>query len=361
MDTSTNYVDVPLTKQGCFGQNDDHRLFAVVNNLSDAIAIHDVVQDQWGIVTDLKLAWWNKAFQDRRIRAVYRGDSLIKNYALPDIALGHINTAWTTGESIQIFQLSEETKPYYVDSHLGIEVVVTWKKFGNHIVESTSGINQCLAMRDHAQNQQSLVAIAGRKRALAVERERIARNLHDIVIQNLYATSLSLSIAGKQAGREVEIEFNRAIQSLDKIIVEIRNEILDLESKKSTQLRLRLEDTLIPILNPAGAEFDLFIEVPTLPEDVQVHIRSVCLEATSNAVRHGHASFIRIRISRHGDDLFLTVADNGSGIPEKSQRQNGLHNLRERALSLGGKMEIQKNTHGGTTISWSIPYPRWTS
>ena len=345
----------------CFKRAAHDRFEMIVNSLPDAIAIHDVHVDQWGVITDVTLSWWNVAFQERRIRQVQYGDSLRETYFSPDSALSHINEAWETGESIQVFHLDHDTKPYYTYSDHNLDVVVTWKRFGDHIVEATSGIAEVLALRDFTQNQQSLVAIASRKRAMAVERERIARNLHDVVIQNLYATSLSMAIAGKKAGAGVETEFNRAIESLDSIINEIRNEILDLESQKSSQLRLRLEDTLVPILNPTNAEFELFIEVPTLPEDVQAHIRAVCLEATSNAVRHGKASRIRIRISRHGDSLYCTVADNGTGIPEKHRRQNGLHNLRDRAQSLGGNMEIQRNTHGGTTISWSIPYPRWKS
>lgn len=345
----------------CFNKNGLDQFVAILDNLPDAVAVHDVVLDAWGVITDLKMSWWNKTFQERRVRQVHVGDSMRETYFLPDSVLSYVNTAWEEGEAIQVFQLCEDTKPYYTHSDQNIDVVVIWKRYGQHIVESTSGISEVKALREHAENQQSLLAIASRKRAMAIERERIARNLHDVVIQNLYATSLSLSMAGKRVGAIAEEEFNRAIHALERIIGEIRNEILDLESQKTSQLRLRLEDTLIPILNPTHAEFDLFIEVPTLPEDVQAHIRAVCLEAASNAVRHGGASRLRIRISRHGEELFLTIADNGCGIPDECTRQNGLQNMRQRALSLGGKMEIHKPPHGGTTISWSIPYPRWKS
>ena len=360
MDIKTSH-DVSSLCVNCFVSNDLDRFAAILNGLPDAIAIHDVQLDEWGAITDLKLSWWNKAYQDCRVRQVEKGSSLRETYFMPDSVLSYVNTAWDEGEVLEIFHLSEDTKPFYINSDQNIDVVVTWKRYGQEIVESTSSVKESLALRQYAQDHQSLLAIASRKRAMAVERERIARNLHDVVIQNLYATSLSLSIAGKKVGTIAEEEFNRAIHALDRIIAEIRNEILDLESQKTSQLRLRLEDSIIPILNPTHAKFDLFIEVPTLPEDVQEHIRAVCLEAASNAVRHGGASQLRIRISRHGDDLFLTIADNGSGIPAECQNQNGLHNMRQRALSLGGKMEIQQNTHGGATISWSIPYPRWKS
>lgn len=74
-------------------------------------------------------------------------------------------------------------------------------------------------------------------------RERIARNLHDVLIQNLYATSLSLSVAGRQHDQRVQDEFNKAISSVDRVSAGIRGEILNVEAQKVSQLRLQLETT----------------------------------------------------------------------------------------------------------------------
>jgi signal transduction histidine kinase len=285
----------------------------------------------------------------------------MSSYVDPHVALSHVSEAWRQGESLQFFHIGEATKTRYLHSEADVDIFVRWKRIGDHIVEWSSSTVEMLALRDFVMDQQSLVAIAGRKRALAVERERIARNLHDVVIQNLYATSLTLSVAGRKYSIEVQEEFNQAISSLDRVIAGIRSEILNVESQKSSQLRLQLEDSLIPLLKHAHAGFDLSIEVPTLPTDVQGHVRAVCIEATSNAVRHGGATFIRVRLARHSNQLVLTIADNGSGLSSESQMHNGLHNMRERALSLGGTMEIYTQPEKGTTISWSIPYPRWQS
>ena len=345
----------------CFAHERPEKFVEIIEGLSDPIAIHDVVFDSWGAITDSTLCWWNEAFSAARVQSVEHGHSIMSTYVNPLVALAHVTEAWSTGESLQFFHIGDETKNRYLHPEADVDIFVRWKRIGDHVVEWSSGTDEMLALRNFVKDQESLVSIASRKRALAIERERIARNLHDVVIQNLYATSLSLSVAGRQNSGEVQAEFNKAIASLDRVIAGIRNEILNVESQKVSQLRLHLEDCLIPLIDHAQAGFDLSIEVPTLPSDVDAHVRAVCIEATSNAIRHGAASFIRIRLARFNNQLFLNIADNGSGISPESQLQNGLHNMRERALSLGGNMEIHTHPDTGTIISWSIPYPRWQS
>jgi signal transduction histidine kinase len=215
-------------------------------------------------------------------------------------------------------------------------------------------LNEVSELQRLINDQRTLVAIAARKRAIAVERERIARNLHDVVIQNLYATSLSLAVAGRGKDPETTAAFEKAIGAIDDVISEIRREILHVESRKASPLRLMLEDALIPILTPTETELELSIEVASVPGDIESHLRAVCIEGASNAVRHGNATRLNIRIVRSNRRLTLTIQDNGSGIPSTARMQNGLHNMRERAESLGGYMEIQTKKEG-TTVTWSIP------
>lgn len=347
--------------ESCFTLSNPEKFVTILAGISDPVAIHDVVVDEWNTVTDASLSWCNAAYAECRIHPVSLGDSLMSTYVEPHRALGHVCEAWEFGESLQLFHLGEEAKSHYVHFDTEVEVLVRWKRFENHIVEWSCSSLEVMAFQNFMKDQESLVAIAGRKRALAIERERIARNLHDVVIQNLYATALSLSVSGREYNTHIQEVFNKAISSIDRVIAGIRSEILDMEAQKVSQLRLQLEDCLIPLLEHAHAGFDLSIEVPTLPQNVQAHIRAVCIEATSNAVRHGGASSMGIRIARHDNQLVLTIADNGSGISPESQTQNGLHNMRERALSLGGTMEIHTQPDTGTIISWSIPYPRWQS
>jgi len=153
---------------------------------------------------------------------------------------------------------------------------------------------------------------------------------------------------------------NVAIDSLADVISEIRREILDVETRRASPLRLLLEDALIPILLPTNARLDLRIDAPDMNDEITRHIRAVCVEGTSNAVRHGHATLIAISIELTQSNLVVNITDDGIGIPEQMIVHNGLHNMRERAESLGGNMEIMSEQNKGTTVTWSIPNSGWS-
>jgi signal transduction histidine kinase len=337
-----------------FSSIDIDELVSVFYRLSDCIAIHEVVLDPWGSVIDARTVWWNKHYEDIRTQKVEFAQSITSSYFEPHIALAHVSEAWNSGHSLQLFEMDARTNGHYL--HNGdASTWINWQRLENHIVEVSSDVAEFKEMRRLLNDQQTLVAIASRKRAIAVERERIARNLHDVVIQNLYATSLSLAVDGRNKDAETQGSFNKAIAAINEVIAEIRREILHVESRKASPLRLHLEDVLIPVLHPTGTELELLIEVSSLPEVIEAHVRAVAIEGASNAVRHGAASLLKIQISRVERNIVLTITDNGRGIPSQVRLQNGLHNMRERAESIGGTMEIHSIPNIGTTVTWSVP------
>lgn len=337
-----------------FSSIDIDELVSVFYRLSDCIAIHEVVLDEWGSVIDGRLVWWNKHYEDIRAKPVEFAQSVTDSYFAPHISLAQMNEAWNSGHSLQLFEMDARTNGHYL--HVGeASTWVNWQRMGNHIVEVSSDLADFKEVQRLLNDQQTLVAVASRKRAIAVERERIARNLHDVVIQNLYATSLSLAVDGRNKDAETQESFNKAISAITEVISEIRREILHVESRKASPLRLQLEDVLIPVLHPTDAELELLIEVSALPEVIEGHVRAVVIEGASNAVRHGAASLLKIQIARLERNIVLTIADNGCGIPSEVRLQNGLHNMRERAESIGGTMEIHSKQNIGTTVTWSVP------
>jgi signal transduction histidine kinase len=112
-------------------------------------------------------------------------------------------------------------------------------------------------------------------------------------------------------------------------------------------------------LLPSDTQLDLRIDAPDLNDEVTRHVRAVCVEGTSNAVRHGGASLVSIGIVLKDKTLTVLISDDGSGIPKNVELHNGLHNMRERAETLGGSMEITSEKNQGTTIKWSIPCSGW--
>ncbi len=331
-------------------------LAAVLYRLDDHICVHRPIFDEFDAVVDGELVWWNESYRDVHRYDVQAGQKISEKYIDPHIALAHIATAWETGRSLQILELNPRLLA--VLRYQGDEegVWIHWLRISDLVIEVSSKVSEVLALRRLIGDQKSLLAIASRKRAMAVERERIARNLHDNVIQNLYATSLALSSVSRKAHGEVVRAINLAVDALADVIAEIRREILDIENQRASSLRLELEDVLIPILTPSGAQLELFINAAELDDKTIQHVRSVCIEGASNAVRHGQASNISVSVETTDDELILAVVDDGIGIDVNSIRHNGLHNMRERAETLGGNMEIQANINKGTTLTWSVPF-----
>jgi signal transduction histidine kinase len=195
------------------------------------------------------------------------------------------------------------------------------------------------------------------------DRERIARDLHDLVIQRLYATGMSLQGALPLIARpEVKERVNRAVDALDDTIGEIRSAIFALQARDSTSrpgLRGQLLGIADEMSGPLGFAPSLSLS-GALGEEIPNQIAEQALhalrEALSNAARHADASRVDVTVEA-GTDLVVVVSDNGSGMKDTTRR-SGLANLAERARQLGGTMDIESAAGvGGTELRWRVPLP----
>ncbi len=198
--------------------------------------------------------------------------------------------------------------------------------------------------------------------AVYEDRDRIARDLHDLVIQRLYATGMSLQGAiSLIATPDVAGRVSRAVDALDETIHEIRSSIFALQARREVAvpgLRARVlavADEMTPMLGfPPALQLDGWLD-DVMPDDVAEHLLSALREALSNVARHAGAS--RVDVSLHaGDEVSLVVADDGSGLKDVSRR-SGLANLEDRAVQLGGSMKVESAPGEGTTLSWRVPLP----
>jgi signal transduction histidine kinase len=195
--------------------------------------------------------------------------------------------------------------------------------------------------------------------AVFEDRDRIARDLHDLVIQRLYATGMSLQGAVSLiSSADVAQRVSSAVDSMDETIREIRSAIFALQTKpdeKPPGLRARIlqvADEAIAILGfPPGLQIDGRLD-DDVPADVGEQLISVLREALSNAARHSNATKVTVTV-RAAADLALMVRDNGVGM-KQSGRRSGLDNLQKRAAQLGGSFRIQSAT-GGTELDWRVP------
>jgi signal transduction histidine kinase len=198
-----------------------------------------------------------------------------------------------------------------------------------------------------------------RDRALTEDRDRIARDLHDSVIQRLFAIGLSLQGTARLVERpEAVMRIGEAIDKLDETIRQLRKAIFDIEltiNKEGLHPKvLDLVHELRPVL---GIHPQVSFSGPvdkmvtgTLAEEVLAVLR----ETLTNVGKHAEANQVVVTVTA-GDQLRLVVADDGKGIGEIAPGGHGLKNLRQRAERRGGGMEIGTSREGGTRLSWYVP------
>jgi signal transduction histidine kinase len=202
-----------------------------------------------------------------------------------------------------------------------------------------------------------------RELTLFDERERIARDLHDDVIQRIFATGLALQSAAQMStDARVTDRISRAIDDLDGTIRRVRSTIFQLQRPVDAPTSVRGQ--LVTICNEAaealGFEPELRIDGPidsALAPSLADHLLLVVREALSNVARHANASAVTVDVSARAGRLLVVVVDDGDGFVAAAVREgSGLKNLRSRAEELGGTFAIDAGQGTGTTISWEAPY-----
>jgi PAS domain S-box len=197
--------------------------------------------------------------------------------------------------------------------------------------------------------------------ALVDERERIARDLHDTVIQRLFAVGLSLQAAVTRAGTSPAPErMHQAIDDIDETIRDIRSAIFALHTRRPGGASLR--DDVITIAHEAaralGFEPAVGFDGPidsASTDSMHEHLVATLREALSNVAKHARATSVDVDVKIKQNDLVLWVTDNGIGIDDQPGAGNGLANMRDRAEVLRGRCQVSSPGTGGTSIEWRVP------
>lgn len=226
---------------------------------------------------------------------------------------------------------------------------------------SADQLDMMAAFADQAALAWQLAGTQRRMRELDVltDRDRIARDLHDHVIQRLFAVGLSLQgTIQRVRGPEVQQRLTDSVDDLQGVIQEIRTAIFDLHGASSgvTRLRQRLDEAIAQFSTTelrTSAQYSGPISV--IDAALADHAEAVVREAVSNAVRHANATTLNVNITV-GDDLCIEVVDDGRGIAPDVTR-SGLTNLRQRAEDAGGSFTVEAVALGGTRLKWCAPLP----
>ena len=198
-----------------------------------------------------------------------------------------------------------------------------------------------------------------REQILVLEdRERIARDLHDVVIQRLFATGLHLQTAAQLASRpDVAQRISGAVDDLDTTIRDIRTAIFELRTPVSAALRTEIRDLVSGAEQSLGFRPELRLDGPVdsaVPDELRPDLLAVIRETLSNAARHARASAVRVGVQAGNGRVTVTVTDNGVGTADAEPR-GGLVNLRERAERHGGTFMLRTASPTGTEAVWWVP------
>jgi signal transduction histidine kinase len=201
--------------------------------------------------------------------------------------------------------------------------------------------------------------------SLIADRERIGRDLHDTVIQRLFATGLSLQAGQRKVTDRPEVNerLERAVDDIDGIVREIRATIFALQSSGDDDRGVRAQvldvvEELTDVLPRAPrVRFDGPIDT-VVGDEVRDHLLPVIREALTNVAKHASASDIELELAADASGVRLRIVDDGIGISAAAAQGSGfgLTNLRERAEALGGRFSIaSEGPDGGTVVRWSVP------
>ena len=226
--------------------------------------------------------------------------------------------------------------------HAAIELVTTFA--------AQAGI--ALELADHRKDAERL--------AVFEDRDRIARDLHDLVIQRLYASGMKLQGVLPQITRpQVGERVNSVVDDLDVTIKDIRTAIFELQDRDDQErpgLRARVMEVLEQMTGPLELSSSVRLDDQLdsdVPNDISEDMLHALREALSNAARHGKATQVEVTVAV-GPELRLLVRDNGIGIGETGRR-SGLANIAQRAGQYGGTLTVAPAAGGGTELDWRAP------
>ena len=252
---------------------------------------------------------------------------------------------------------------------LGVPVRAGDRVFGNlYLTEKGGGFTE-----DDAQLVEALAAIAGsavanlrlqqklRRLAVVEDRERIARDLHDAIIQDLFAVGLVVQgLAARMDEARDRNDMEEAVERLDSAITELRRFIFDLKPPvwHDRDLATELGRLVQQLAEPYGVEarVDVSPGLGTVPNDIIDVASQIVREATSNALRHSESPTVDIAADSGAGFLILTITDRGKGFDSASVESGlGLSSLRSRAEKAGGDTTVHSRPGHGTTVRVLLP------
>ncbi|MDP9817529.1 sensor histidine kinase [Spirilliplanes yamanashiensis] len=220
------------------------------------------------------------------------------------------------------------------------------------LVETFAGQAALALERARAQEEREMLAVLG-------DRERIARDLHDVVIQRLFAAGMQLQGVALQGVRpQAKERIDTIVEHLDTTIRDIRGAIFELRTPVNGALRSEVRALVEEARGPLGFRPQLVTDGPidtVVPDELRPVVVAVLREALSNAARHAQATTVHVTVAARPDRLTVQVSDDGIGVDRDVASVGGVRNLRRRADELGGTCSLEPGDPRGTVVTWTVP------
>ena len=311
------------------------------------------------------------------IEFVYRGvdAETARKIGHPPEGRGVLGTLIRESVTIRLDRISDHPDsvgfpPHHppMETFLGGPVGTTEGTFGNlYLAEKPGGFTE-----EDEMVVAALAAVAGaavetarlrsRLARLAVieDRERIGRDLHDSIIQDLFATGLELQgLAATTDDERISKALHGAVDRIDATIDQLRRIVADLGRRGQ---RSRFEEELREHTSQLAKAYEVAVFVSVDPPDLELEpdlaeeVMPIVGEAVSNALRHSGTGVVDVRAEMLSDRLVLSVVDEGKGFdPQSVKRGMGLDNLEERVRRLGGELSLRSVIGAGTVVEVVLP------
>ncbi len=190
------------------------------------------------------------------------------------------------------------------------------------------------------------------------DRERLARDMHDIVIQRLFAAGMGLqAVVGSITSAHVKQRVSDTVDELDRTIADLRVAIFQLTNVSASTVADQIDEVIEHAAVHLAFTPTILIDgdADSIPAELCEHLVPALTEALSNVARHARATTVAIALRIDHQTISLTVTDDGVGIESTDTRGNGLDNLTARAHEVGGTINIDSHPDRGTMLTWTTP------
>jgi signal transduction histidine kinase len=334
------------------------------------IAIHTPIYASDDSIADLKLLWWNEVYGSIRQRQPQTGSLVSETYVNPNEVLQLATMAMANGIARQQFTLNSHnhdpnTAPPSLD--------VTWIAHDGLIVEVTEDLTQLRNTQAELEIRRLELADAHHRQQLSQLREKLASNMHDRLVQQLFAIGIGIESALQRVTDEPAQQLRSCQEQLQYTIDEIRQMVRDLDTEikvdpaEAQRREISAEISEMALALGFTPSFHSNLNEP-LHSDLRYDISAVIRESLANAARHSGASKVAVTIDRSHYQLTVVTSDNGRGfstmpssaMPSNAMPSNtetsshGLRNMTRRAQHHGGQL-ILRTTPGGAEVIWTVP------